>query len=366
MDLLTKIRQALVFYGGKPGLLSGGYVTRSSTNLLYAPDVSDKVYLYENSLWVEHTIPDSGITVACTGLTSDTAYYLYVYDNAGTLTLDLSTTVPTTQDGIGVKTGATDRLMVARCYAKAPAMTQITIAFADNDPDEITDSRSNFVNAGFEAGMSVTVSGSTDNDDTYLIDTVAAGTLTLDAGEALTAEAAGDTVTLTATTGAISTVGEFTNFQLICNEYNRREYKLIKIEATDSWTVNSATWDEVNDDPLNRVCFVASGKDGCTAQAQIYGLSVSGPNNNFGIGIDLDGVSANDAQLGHHGYVSSGSRYGELVVFIGTAATITAGYHFLQWVEKTVNADQACTLSGPGSATGMPGQNSGIIAEIMA
>ena len=105
--------------GGKPCLLSGGYVTRSGTDLLYKPDVSDKVYLYENSLWVEKVIADAGITVACTGLSASTAHYLYVYDNAGTLTLDLSETASTTQDGIGVKTGATDRLLVALCYADA-------------------------------------------------------------------------------------------------------------------------------------------------------------------------------------------------------------------------------------------------------
>jgi hypothetical protein len=74
------------------------------------------VYVYEDSLWKVKEIPDAGITVACTGLTATTAYYLYVYDNAGTLTLDLSTTVPVTQSGINVKTGATDRLLIARCY----------------------------------------------------------------------------------------------------------------------------------------------------------------------------------------------------------------------------------------------------------
>lgn len=76
-----------------------------------------------------------------------------------------------------------------------PTMTVTTIAFVDSDPDTITDSGNGFEDAGFKAGDLVTISGSTSNDGTYLIDTVAAGTLTLDAGASLTAEVAGDTVT---------------------------------------------------------------------------------------------------------------------------------------------------------------------------
>ena len=105
--------------GGGAALFSGGYVVRDGTDLKFAPDVSDKVYVYESSVWTVKAIPDAGITVACTGLSASTAHYLYVYDNAGTLTLDLSETASTTQDGIGVKTGATDRLLVALCYADA-------------------------------------------------------------------------------------------------------------------------------------------------------------------------------------------------------------------------------------------------------
>lgn len=98
--------------------MSGGYVTRSGTNLLYAPDKSNRVWCYESSVWTDKTIADAGITVACTGLTVSTDYYLYVYDSDANGTadaLDLSTTVPTTQNGISVKTGATSRTLIARC-----------------------------------------------------------------------------------------------------------------------------------------------------------------------------------------------------------------------------------------------------------
>lgn len=79
-----------------------------------------------------------------------------------------------------------------------PKMTAITIAFVDSDPDTITDSGNGFVTAGFKAGDIITVSGSTSNDGNYTIDTggVAAGTLTLIGGDTLTAEGAGDSVTI--------------------------------------------------------------------------------------------------------------------------------------------------------------------------
>jgi len=103
--------------------ISGGYVTRSGSNLLYAPAVGTRCLVYEaTDEWVPKKIPDAGLTVACTGLTNSTAYYAYVYDSdaGGDLdTMILSTTAPTTQNGISVMTGFTARTLVARCYADA-------------------------------------------------------------------------------------------------------------------------------------------------------------------------------------------------------------------------------------------------------
>lgn len=67
-----------------------------------------------------------------------------------------------------------------------------TMAFVDGTPATITDSGSGFVTAGFLAGQTLIVEGSTSNDGQYLIDTVVAGTITLATGETLTAEAAID------------------------------------------------------------------------------------------------------------------------------------------------------------------------------
>jgi hypothetical protein len=81
--------------------------------------------------------------------------------------------------------------------------TAATISFADTDPDTILDSANGF--GSFQAGMYVKVSGSTSNDGYYVVNTAAAGTLTLQTADSLTAEAAGDTVVITAASYPVAT-----------------------------------------------------------------------------------------------------------------------------------------------------------------
>lgn len=59
-------------------------------------------------------IPQAGITLAATGLTPSTLYYIYAYMNAGTMTLEASATAPATDatTGIQIKTGDATRTLV--------------------------------------------------------------------------------------------------------------------------------------------------------------------------------------------------------------------------------------------------------------
>lgn len=74
--------------------------------------------------------------------------------------------------------------------------TASTIAFVDSNPDTITDTANGF--GSFTANMKLQVQGSTSNDGTdhLTVNTAAAGTLTLDSGDAITTEAAGSSITL--------------------------------------------------------------------------------------------------------------------------------------------------------------------------
>jgi len=89
--------------------------------------------------------------------------------------------------------GKTGAIYYRKAYIQAS-----TIALNDADPDTITDSGNGLVTAGFEADDLITISGSVADDGNYTIDTggVAAGTITLVIGDALTGEVAGNPITV--------------------------------------------------------------------------------------------------------------------------------------------------------------------------
>jgi hypothetical protein len=88
------------------------------------------------------------------------------------------------------------------------------IAFVDSNPDTLTHDLNGFVTAGFVAGDTISISGSTSNDGEYTIDAggVAAGTITLIAGDSLTAEIAGDDVIMQTVPG--TQMGGFFNWSI--------------------------------------------------------------------------------------------------------------------------------------------------------
>lgn len=105
-----------------------------------------------------------------------------------------------------LSTGLRNKLLGQESNVK-DAMTALTISFGDGTGtgglDQILDSGSGL--AGFTVGDYITVTGSTSNDGTYKILSVAAGAIEIAAGS-LTTEAAGDQVILAVTEndGALS------------------------------------------------------------------------------------------------------------------------------------------------------------------
>ena len=72
-----------------------------------------------------------------------------------------------------------------------------TISFTPGTPAYIDDSDSGFVDAGFPSGCDINVHGSGCNDGIYGVTTVAAGRLTLNAGEQVATELANEVITIT-------------------------------------------------------------------------------------------------------------------------------------------------------------------------
>jgi hypothetical protein len=112
-------------------------LTKSSTNLLLSP-YRGNLILINSKLYA---IPDSGPTLSTGGLSSSTLYYIYVYDNAGTLTLEASATAYATQAGTGIKikSGDATRTLVGMARtdgstAWADSATQRFVRSWFNDP----------------------------------------------------------------------------------------------------------------------------------------------------------------------------------------------------------------------------------------
>ncbi len=100
-------------------LTSGTPVTTAdvtaATSVYYTPASGDRVTLYDGTRWRLYTFTER--TLSLSGLAALTNYDVFLYDNAGTLTLEsvawtnatTRATAVTTQDGVTVKSGATTR-----------------------------------------------------------------------------------------------------------------------------------------------------------------------------------------------------------------------------------------------------------------
>lgn len=108
----------------------------NKSTLRFDAHVGEEVALYDgSSTWTLHSI-GSGVTITDSGLSADTNYDVFLYDNSGTLTLELlawsSDTARATAlvltDGVLTKTGATTRrylgtVRVAAVDATSPGLT---------------------------------------------------------------------------------------------------------------------------------------------------------------------------------------------------------------------------------------------------
>lgn len=87
-------------------------------------------------VWEAKLIPLAGVSLANTGLTAATLYYVYAFDNATVLTLEAVTTVPTmdTDTGLQIKTGDASRSLVGLVFMDAGSPG----TFADGDTKRYT------------------------------------------------------------------------------------------------------------------------------------------------------------------------------------------------------------------------------------
>lgn len=135
-DFVLSTYRPQAFVGGRLTLEQGVSVSSTDqtgrTNVYYTPHAHSLIGLYDGTSWKLHTFTER--TLALGTLTSGRNYDVFLYDNAGTLTLELSaawnsdnitrTDALTTQDGVYVKSGATSRRWLGTIRTTATTTTE--------------------------------------------------------------------------------------------------------------------------------------------------------------------------------------------------------------------------------------------------
>lgn len=124
------------YAGGRLTLTSGTPVTVSdvtganAATLYYTPYLHNLVSLYTGVAWRAYTFAE--LSLSLSGYTIAKPYDVWLYDNAGTLTLDSTVWTNTTtrataisqQDGTWVKSGDSTRLYLGTIYMQATGQTE--------------------------------------------------------------------------------------------------------------------------------------------------------------------------------------------------------------------------------------------------
>lgn len=122
---------------GRLTLTSGVAVTSADVTgagtLYFTPYQGNSVALYSGTAWVSYTLTERSLALV---VTANTNYDVFLYDNAGTLTLELTAwtndttraTALVSQDGVLVKSGATTRRYLGTIRASGSNVTEDSAA----------------------------------------------------------------------------------------------------------------------------------------------------------------------------------------------------------------------------------------------
>lgn len=128
--------------GGSKGALvylpvvNGRLGWTSATQITFAPSEGNRILIKKSGAWTGTTIPSGGIAanntsvfvggVAGQNLAASTLYYVYLFDNSGTLTIDYVTTnyAIDTTTGLKIKSGDDTRLLIGMVRTNASSQFQ--------------------------------------------------------------------------------------------------------------------------------------------------------------------------------------------------------------------------------------------------
>lgn len=305
--LVSAYQPQAIIPGGRLTLTTGVPVTTadvtSSTSVFYAPFIHNCIGLYDGTSWKLYTY--SQLTFALGTLSSGANYDLFVWDNAGTVTL--SAGPAWTGDATrGTGAGTTELVLQDGVYVNNVAISG---------------------GPGAKAGRYV--------GSFRTISTTA------------TADFAG---------GTSQTGGK----RFLWNAYNRRQRHLEVIDTTNSWTYSTATWRQVQATAGNKVEYLCGlSEDEVKAEAVAFASTDNASPIMVASGVGVDATNANSAKLvGAHAPASISLVLNQVASKYKGFPGI--GYHYLAWLEIST-ATGNTTWYGDNNATIL---QAGLTAEV--
>jgi hypothetical protein len=305
----------------------------AATTLYYLPYKGNRISLYTGSTWQIYTIPSAGsgaTSLSLSGLSASTTYDVFLYSNAGTLTLDklawtsvTATNSPAAGSNVTINLSNTSGVAVGSLVSIVDGARNSSTGLFNQET-----ARVNTVNANTSIVVDTLFNSYTTPSVTYR-SAVQDGIL-VKPGDA--------TRRFLGTIRTTSTAGQCEDSQLrrfVCNYYNRIARKLFSCpgyannSAPNTWSTTSGSWVEVNGGTGSKIEFLANGED-----TVFYSLSVSGyaSNNNTvygGVGED----SSSSPALGSQANVPN-ATYQDNVI-LSKPYLPTEGYHYLDILVMT-------------------------------
>lgn len=261
---------------GRLTLTSGTAVTTTdvtgATSIYFTPFNGNGVSLWDGFCWRAYQF--SELTLALGTLTSGANYDVFLYDNAGTLTLKAGPAW-TSDTGRGTGAGTTELALVDGVYVNNVAITSGPAAKCGR----------------YLGTFRTTSTGRT--EDSY--------------------------------GGASQSGGK----RFLWNMYNRVPRSIAVIDTTDSWTYTTATWRSANGASGNKVEYVC-GLSLEVVEADVCHMSAASPGPTaVSSGVGVDSTSSNSAQQ----RCPSPASFNAAPITSNYQGFPGIGYHFLQWLE---------------------------------
>lgn len=356
MPLVNPINRPAVCEG-RLTLVSGTAVTQTDqtakTTVYFTPYRGNRIALFNGVNWDVKTFSEVSVAVP-----SDLfrLFDVFVYDNAGTITLDATTWDQST----GAITGASAANPCVITDVAHGLSTGDIIGIASITGTIGTDA-TNGLNGNiytvtvltvdtFEIRPSNTAGLAYTSGGTWykLPNTRTTALVSQDGVQVKTGATSRRYLGTCMTTGTSGQTESSVSNRYVWNYYNQLFAPLVRRENTGSWTYSSATARQANARPHNQLNFVCGIAEttihGCVRiKCEVSALS------DVTVFIGLDGTTALADFIANSIPISAGTF--TVVVYEGWSRVSSAGYHFLGWVEQG-NGVQTMTFYGQ-SAFGM-------------